>query len=171
MTIRNDIERLFRAHYVQMHRMAVALLHDGDTARDIVHDVFVSLLEGRGALGADNHSGECEMSAAYLMNAVRNRCLNHIRNCDIHRRIENRYFIDDEEYDNEDWPDDETVSQVCDLIRSEISPQARTVVRLRFAGGRKFSEIAATMGISETAVYRHMSNALTIIRKKLNENG
>lgn len=29
-----------------MYRTAVALLHDGDLARDIVHDVFASLLDG-----------------------------------------------------------------------------------------------------------------------------
>ena len=45
MTDRNDIEQLFKAHYTQMFRLAVALLHDDDLARDIVHDVFLSLLD------------------------------------------------------------------------------------------------------------------------------
>lgn len=46
MTNRNDIERLFKAHYAQMYRLAKALLHDDDLARDIVQDVFASLLDG-----------------------------------------------------------------------------------------------------------------------------
>ena len=45
MTNKNDIEQLFKAHYAQMYRLAVALLHDDDLARDIVHDVFASLLD------------------------------------------------------------------------------------------------------------------------------
>ena len=162
MTNRKDIEQLFKAHYAQMYRLAVALLHDDDLARDIVHDVFATLL-------ADRY--EIPVSGGYLLKAVRNRCLNHIRDCEIHQRIANRYFLDNEEYDNEEWPDEETIARIYSLIKNEISPQARQVMELRFSDGLQFGRIAELMGISETAVYRHLSHALTIIRKKLNENG
>lgn len=158
----NDIERLFKAHYEQLLRMALGLLHDNDLARDIVHDVFAKLLDG----GADFLVG-----GGYLLKAVRNRCLNHIRDCDIHQRVANRYFLDNEEYDTEEWPDEETIARIYSLIRNDIPPQARRVMELRFTDGMPFGRIATTMGISETAVYRHLSHALTIIRKKLNENG
>ena len=162
MTYRNDIEGLFKAHYAQMYRLAAALLHDDDLACDIVHDVFAKLLD-------------CEadflVGGGYLLKAVRNRCLNHIRDCDIHQRVANRYFLGNEEYDTEDWPDEETIARIYRLIRNDIPPQARRVMELRFTDGMPFGHIATTMGISETAVYRHLSHALTIIRKKLNENG
>ena len=162
MTRRNDIEQLFKAHYAQMHRLAVVLLHDDDLARDIVHDVFASLLDGHTAVF---------LTGGYLLKAVRNRCLNYIRDCGIHQRIARLYFLDNDEYDTEDWPDDETVNEVYSLISHEISPQARRVIELRFSEGLPFARIAAVMDISETAVYRHLSHALAIIRKKLNENG
>lgn len=162
MTNRNDIEQLFKAHYTQMYRLAVTLLHDDDLARDIVHDVFVSLLDG---------SPTTPVTGSYLLKAVRNRCLNHIRNCDIHKRIANRYFLDNEEYDTEEWPDEETISKIYSLIKSDISPQARRVMELRFSDGLPFARISMIMGISQTAVFRHLSHALTIIRHKINENG
>ncbi len=162
MTNRNDIERLFKAHYAQMYRLAVALLHDDDLARDIVHDVFASLLDG---------THDSPISSSYLLKAVRNRCLNYIRDCEIHQRIANRYFLENKEYDSEDWPDEEIIAHIYSLIKSEISPQARRVMELRFSESLPFARIATLMGISETAVYRHLSHALTIIRKKLNENG
>lgn len=162
MTNRNDIELLFKAHYARMYRSATALLHDGDLARDIVHDVFASLLDGNSAIPVD---------AGYLLRAVRNRCLNHIRDCGIHQRIAALYFLDTDGYDSDDWPDDETIARIYSLISNDISPQARRVIELRFSDGMPFARIAAVMGISETAVYRHLSNALKIIRKKLNENG
>lgn len=160
MTNRNDIEQLFKAHYAQMHRLAVALLHDDDLARDIVHDVFASLLDG---------TTQILITGGYFLKAVRNRCLNHIRDCEIHQRIADRYFLENEEYDTEDWPDEETIARIYSLIRNDISPQARRVMELRFSDGLPFSKVAAAMGISETAVYRHLSHALTIIRQKLNE--
>lgn len=162
MTNKNDIEQLFKAHYTQMYRLATALLHDDDLARDIVHDVFASLLDSHTSL---------HVSGGYLLNAVRNRSLNHIRDCEIHQRIANLYFLDNEEYDSERWPDDETVARIYSLIHNDISTQAKRVIELRFSEGMPFARIAAVMGISETAVYRHLSNALKVIRKKLNENG
>lgn len=162
MTDRNDIEQLFKAHYAQMYRLAVALVHDDDTARDIVQDVFASLLDGNLSV---------IVNGGYLLKAVRNRCLNHIRDCGIHQRIAGLYFLDNEEYDTEEWPDDETIARIYSLIRNDISSQARRVMELRFRDGMLFSHIATTMGISETAVYRHLRHALTIIRKKLDDNG
>lgn len=162
MTNGNDIEQLFKAHYARMYRVATALLHDDDLARDIVHDIFASLLDGRQSL---------HVSGGYLLNAVRNRSLNHIRDCEIHQRIANRYFLDNEEYDSEKWPDDETIARIYSLISSDIPTQAKRVIELRFSESLPFARIAAIMGISETAVYRHLSNALKVIRKKLNENG
>lgn len=145
-----------------MYRLATALLHDDDLARDIVHDVFASLLDGHTSL---------HVSGGYLLKAVRNRCLNHIRDCEIHQRIANRYFLGDEEYDSERWPDDETVARIYSLIHNDITMQAKRIIELRFSDGIPFARIAAVIGISETAVYRHLSNALKVIRKKLNENG
>ena len=113
---------------------------------------------------------DINVAGGYLLKSVRNRCLNHIRDCEIHQRIANRYFLDNEEYDTEDWPDDETIARIYALIKSDISSQARKVMELRFSEGMPFARIAAAMGISETAVYRHLSHALTVIRQKLNEN-
>lgn len=162
MTNRKDIEQLFKAHYAQMYRLAMTLLHDDDLARDIVHDVFASLLDSHTSL---------HVSGGYLLKAVRNCSLNNIRNYEIHQRIANRYFLDNEEYDSERWPDDETIARIYSLINNDIPTQAKRVIELRFSDGMPFARIAAVMGISETAVYRHLSNALKIIRKKLNENG
>ena len=169
MTSRNDIERLFKAHYARMHRLAVALLHDEDLARDIVHDIFAALLGGEMRVAALSDA-DINVAGGYLLKSVRNRCLNHIRDCEIHQRIANRYFLDNEEYDTEDWPDDETIARIYALIKSDISSQARKVMELRFSEGMPFARIAAAMGISETAVYRHLSHALTVIRQKPNEN-
>ena len=45
MTKENEqrMERLFHDHYEQMYRVAFALLHDNEEARDVVSDVFSRL--------------------------------------------------------------------------------------------------------------------------------
>ena len=158
----HHIEQLFKAHYAQMHRLAVALLHNDDLARDTVHDVFASMLDSR---------FDTLPSVGYLMKGVRNRCLNVIRNSELRQRIANRYFIDIEEYESESWPDEDTISAIYGAIESDLTPQAKRVMELRFADGLKCAEVAKVMDISETAVYRHLRHALIIIRQKLNQNG
>lgn len=133
-----------------MHRLAVALLHDEDLARDIVHDIFAALLGGEMRVAALSDA-DINVAGGYLLKSVRNRCLNHIRDCEIHQRIANRYFLDNEEYDTEDWPDDETIARIYALIKSDISSQARKVMELRFSEGMPFARIAAAMGISENS--------------------
>lgn len=43
MTTKSDIEQLFQSNYRAMLTLAIRLLHDLETARDIVHDVFESV--------------------------------------------------------------------------------------------------------------------------------
>lgn len=164
-----DIEKLFKAHYTQMHRLAMALLQDGDSARDIVHDVFTALIDAGG--NAEATPGNTEITPGYLMRAVRNRCLNQIRNLNTRERIANRYFLENRDYDEEQWPDEETMQAISGIIAGELTPQCRRVVNLRFRTGMSYAEISAELQISETAVYKHLHRALSIIRKKLKENG
>lgn len=162
MTNRNHIENLFKAHYQQMHCLARSILHDDDSARDIVHDVFASLLKFP-------HS--VPISQGYLLSAVRNRCFNYISIADNRQRIRKLLFLDVEECETEKWPDEETIAIINRVIKDDLSPQSRRAIELRFKVGHTFSEIAEMMGISENAVYKHVRQALAIIRKKLNENG
>ena len=67
MATTKEIERLFRANYPAMLRLAVAIVHDRDAANDVVHGVFESLL------AADP---ETTPDTAYLMRATRNRSMN-----------------------------------------------------------------------------------------------
>lgn len=177
MMDKNDIEKLFKAHYPQMLRVASALLHDGDMARDVVHDVFANLLSPkvRGEQPAQTPSlaqvaGTEAITPGYLLATVRNRCLNIIRDMDTRRRITSLYFSEVEEYDTEDWPDDATMARIYGIIKSELTPQTRRVMEMRFTNGLTFAKVAATLGISENAVYKHVRQALVIIRKNL-KNG
>lgn len=162
MTNGNNIEKLFKAHYLQMYRLAKALLHDDDSARDIVHDVFESLLYSK------NYN---RVSLSYLLSSVRNRSLNMIRDKGIHDRVLNLYFCEIDEYDTEDWPDDETIAAIYQIIKDELTPQCRSIMELRFIKGLKFTKIAERLDLSENAVYKQVRQALVIIRKNLNQNG
>lgn len=161
MTETDNIEQLFRTHYAAMHRLAMLTLRDEDVARDIVHDVFEALLS----------TGVTDASAAYLLRAVRNRCLNHLRGLSVRERFCNLYPPDEQEIDNEDWPDDDTIALIHSTIVNNLTDACRRVVELRFTDGMSYKEIASALGISEVAVYKHLRHAIDVLRQKVSQNG
>ena len=162
MTDRNNIEQLFKTHYARMLRVAVMIIHDDDLARDIVHDVFASLLAC---------SGDFLPSESYLLKAVRNRCLNHIKSLSVRDRMKELYAVDEQEIADDEWPDDETIAMIHSTVANDLTDACRRVVNMRFAEGMSYKEISATLGISEVAVYKHLRHAIDVLRSKLSQNG
>lgn len=162
ITYINDIERLFRTHYLTLHRLASVLLQDDETARDIVNDLFTALLKS---------PQDKAPKPGYLYSAVRNRCMNLLRDTDLRSRVIKLYFQENEDYDTEEWPDDATVERIYGIIGSDLNSQCRRIMELRFCDGLTFAKVAERMNMSETAVYKYVRQALVIIRKKLSENG
>ena len=161
MTTKDDIERLFRSHYVAMYRLAMLILRDDDVARDIVHDVFEALLV----------SGKSDVSTPYLLTAVRNRCLKHIRSLSANDRMKEVYSVDEKEIEDEEWPDDETIALIQKTVANDLTECCRRVVELRFAEGKSYQEITEILGISKVTVYKHLRHAIDVLRKKLSQNG
>lgn len=161
MTTTNDIEQLFKTKYVAMHRVAMLILRDEDEARDIVHDVFESLLR----------SGLTDVSGQYLLRSVRNRCLNYIRSLSAKERMKQLYAVDEREIAEEDWPDEETITLIHSTVTNDLSDACRRVVGMRLTEGMSYKDIAASLGISEVAVYKHLRHAIDVLRSKLSQNG
>lgn len=90
---------------------------------------------------------------------------------DIHGRVLGMYFTEMDEYDEEDWPDEATILEIYSIISDDLPEQCRRVIELRFVSGLKFEAVAREMGVSQTAVFKHLRHALSIIRNKLSENG
>ncbi|MCM1028648.1 MAG: hypothetical protein NC342_07320 [Pseudoflavonifractor sp.] len=102
-TSTDQIERLFRKCYASSLDMAVSLVHDVEAARDIVHDLFASLLL------ADNN----DINESYLTRALRNSCLNHLRSLSTRDRIHNLYIMVEDECSDNDWPDEDTFELIA----------------------------------------------------------
>ncbi len=161
MTKYDEIGQLFRTHYTAMYRLAMLILREDNVARDIVHDVFESLLV----------SGKAEVSAPYLMTAVRNRCLKHIRSLSVHDRLKAVYAVGEEEIADEDWPDGYTIALIRSTVSNDLTEACRRVVNLRYTEGLSYEEISEQLGISKVAVYKHLRHAIDVLREKLSKNG
>lgn len=148
---------LFRQHYRQMFRLAMMLLHDEAESRDVVSEVFAGMVE----------AGRVE-GGSYLLAAVRNRCLNLMRNRSIHQRIQKRYLLEQEV----EGKSAERMLEEARLLEQGIAelepPVCREVIRRHFEEGKTFREIAAELGTSETTVYKYLRRAMKQLREHLN---
>ena len=82
---KKEIEILFRQHYAQMTRHARTLLYDDEEARDVVSEVFTTLIKTD--ILPKNMEG-------YLMASVRNRCLNLLEHKDVRTKFEHAYTLE-----------------------------------------------------------------------------
>lgn len=144
----------------RLSRMAGSLLGSSDDADDALQDAFERLWTRRDAIRTESE-GE-----ALLTTAVRHASIDALR-----RRQARPVFPLDEERDaieddagEEAQRREELFRDVEALIDSELSPTARTVLRLRDYERRSFDDIARRLGTTEEAVRKHLSRARQTIR-------
>lgn len=163
---------IYEHHYVLLCRFANQILNDAALAEEVVDDVIFYLWE---------HRAEIEITysvRAYLMRAVRNRCLNELQS--LHRREElhfssfmlpeNMDFLDSV-FVEEDQPLGRLLEQELEeeLARGieELPVECRTVFKKSRFEQKKYEEIASELGISVNTVKYHIKNALSFLQKRL----
>ncbi len=111
-----------------------------------------------------------DVSVGYLLNAVKNRCYNRVREFNTHQRIEELIRLECDDT-TDDWPDEQTFADIRETVGKVLTESAQKIVRMRFYEGYSCKEIAKELSISENSVYKSLRNAVLTIRKKLSYNG
>ncbi len=163
-----DIEHLFRIHYSQMYRVAMAILHDEAEAKDAVSDVFVRLLNGKDYMKDANKLVSDDKEAAYLVFCVRNRCNDFLRHKQVKERFLHLLSVEPQP-DLLSVKDTEAHFQaLTECINTQLTPQTQRVFLLRMDEHLSCKDIAKQLGISESAVYKHLTQGLTKIKEHFN---
>ena len=160
MNDKSILEGLFRQHYGKMTHLARTLLHDDAEAQDVVQDVFARLLENEYQMTGSK-------AEAYLMSAVRNRCMNHIRNMQFRERFKHLHPLDEA---NESHSIEEIMAeleQINAIVDAHIEEPQRTIFSLRFDEELTFQEIASRLDISVGTVYKYLRQCISRIKSFL----
>ena len=159
---KSELEILFKTHYAAMFRLAVSLLYDADEARDVVSDIFASLLDGGLAIRSDNARG-------FLLTCVRNSCISIIRNKRMRERFVKLYSTGDEPLD--DNPDDLLMlAELRDYVENNLSPLSRRIFTLRYLQDMTCQQVAEAVGVSRVTVHHHLSQSLEKINAYFNNS-
>lgn len=160
MKANTDIKHLFDEHHESMLRTACRLLGDEEESRDVVSEVFAQLAEQEVSMRNDS---------AFLRSAVRNRCLNLLRHKRLSERVHKLLPIGEDVVEEVATDEEEdTFEAMLQFVNTELTPQTREVVRLRFHEQMSYREISTNLSISEAAVYKHLAQAIRKLKARFN---
>ena len=158
-----EFEQIYLEQYPGLFRYAYTIVQDSVMAEEMIHNVFLKLLERNEPLKV--HTSV----KAYLYRSVNNECLNYIK----HQKIRGNYEVET----NTIMPN-KTQSPLAQLqyreleerLRkaiNELPEQCRTIFQLSRFEELKYAEIALQLGLSVKTVETQMSRALKKLRVQL----
>jgi len=172
-----QFKELFLSEYSRMYKAAYILLGDEDEAKDVVQDVFAKLWAGTTPIKE-------ESQRTFLLTCVRNRCLNELSSKSHRARSNGRVVrfegnanviaqrqthketnkflmpaaIDSEEYD------EEIIDAVNRYVDERLTPQTSRIIKMHFNEDQSYKEISNSLGISLSAVNKHIVQGLRKLR-------
>ncbi|MBR5747365.1 MAG: sigma-70 family RNA polymerase sigma factor [Prevotella sp.] len=148
------LEQLFRRNYSEMIHLASVLLGDDEEAEDVVQDIFLRVADSDIPPKNDN----------YLLTAVRNACLNRIRQMQLHDKVKGLMPIDNEA---DQQPIDKRLERLDDIaayVDGQLEEPHRSIFHLRFDEDLIVSEIARRLGLNPNTVYKYLMQSIQQIR-------
>ena len=161
---RSQIESLFKAHYTQMYHLALTLLFDEAESKDVVSDVFASLISGKTMMRTDN-------AKAFLLACVRHRCMNVLQHKQVHERFARLLTEDTDALVSGNTMEEQLqMEELMRYVRENLSPTEQNVFRLRYLREMTCQEVAEALNVSRQTVHTHLKQSVEKIRKFFNSS-
>ena len=160
---RKEIESLFKTHYTQMYHLAFTLLFDEAESKDVVSDVFASLLSGKVVIRADK-------AKAFLLASVHHRCLNVLQHKQVQERFARLLTEDADTLINNTAEEQMQMEELMRYVRENLSPMEQEIFRLRYLREMTCQEVAEALNVSRQTVHTHLKQLVEKIRKYFNSN-
>ena len=149
---------LFKDNYPVMYRMAFSMVENADDAKDAVHQVFAQIWRNKPRVADDSIRG-------YMLAATRNQCLHLLRSRQLQRQMEEELQQEITASENEER--EELLQQLRQVIDNNLTEQDRRVLSLHYDEELTYAETASVLGISASAVNKHITRSLAKIRQTL----
>ena len=152
------IEQLFRRNYSEMIHLARVLLGDDGEAEDVVQDIFLRIADSD-ILRPEGLSVARipPKNDSYLLIAVRNACLNKIRQMQLHKQVKNLLPIEDETDLQAIDRQLEQLEDISAFVDEQLEEPHRSIFHLRFDEDLTIAEIARRLGLNPNTAYKYLA--------------
>lgn len=160
---KKDFEILFRDIYPKLYYAALQIVKDDEMCRDFISDSFLQLWSKRAEI-------EPSKRAAFLYRIVHNKCIDYIRKESAKKKYIEFYSMlygtSAEEIEGS-WEENERRIQAMYRNIETLTPQTKKILKLCYFQDKKYREAAEELGISISAVRKHIVQALKALRAAL----
>jgi len=156
---------LFRQYYKDLVLYAGTIIREQVVCEDIVQNLFLKLWKEREQLMIRSSL------KSFLITAVRNRCLDHIRHLTIREKHHDDVwaFSQSNDQDTEKYVFYSILNKKLEEALHQLTPACRQVFEMNRFEHLKYHEIASQLQISQRAVEDRMSKALKQLRVLLKD--
>ena len=160
--IENEFGELFKKNHSRLFYYALDWVEDTEAAKDLVSETFYETWKQYERL---RQTAVGEQMEAYLFRTLRNRAINHLKHKSIEIQYQQQFLQVKEEAIDEDINAHEEHLQLIEQTLNSLSAQTRFIFEQCYYEGKKYQELADLMGISPSAIHKHMNKAFTAFRK------
>ena len=158
-------ELLYKRSVLHLTNHAYRIIKDEELVKDVLQEVYVSLYTKRNKLPDDLNV------IGYLNNAVRYKISTILRDR-LSKESHHLYLLRQTPFSESLQPDIYEKTEITNRVRAEIytlPEKCRQAFELCHYDNLSYRAIAEKMGISVKTVEKHISKALHILRRELNE--
>lgn len=155
-----DFEQFYKENYSRFFYFTFHIVDDEEVSRDIVGDAFEYAWQF-------HYKADIKDWSKYMYSYLRNKSIDFIRHQVVHTKYAEYYLQMGEEESGETGDDDEEKIRDIMEILPELTPKTRLVLEECYLNHKKYHEVAEALEISESAVRKHIVQALKTIREKI----
>lgn len=155
-------EKFFKENYTKAYFLALRLLHDEEASKDVVSDAFELVWN-------HNKNGKVKDVVPYLFHTVRNVSLDVLRKQAVRSRYTALARKMEETYETDTDNREQSIADIMAAI-SELTPRTQQIIKACYVERKKYREVAAELNISQSAVKKHVMQALKYLRQKFPKN-
>lgn len=159
---KQEFEFLFRKYHIKMYHLALTILYDEEESKDVVSDVFTTILDRNLDIDADRAEG-------YLLISVRNRCRNIIANKSTRERLLHLFLVE-VNHPLSVSDDYSRLEELMNYIDTDLPLLSKKIFRMRYLREMSYKEISDELNISKVTVYNHLSKSLEKISEHFNKS-
>lgn len=160
MEEKTEFDDIFRTYYSRLFIFALQMINDKEECYDIVNSAYENVWN-------NFRSIERSTVASYLYTFVKNKCIDYLRRLDRHNQYISTCMEQDEAYENDDASDcDERITRIHEIVQS-LNPNTRHIIEACYIDQKKYKEVAEELGITPSAVKKHIIKALKILRTEI----
>ena len=162
---RNAFKSIYEKYWQLLYVSACKILKDEDEAKDVVQEVFVSLLSKGGSLDVKGSVSN------YLYTAVRYKVLDFISR----RKVRTDYlgslndYISGGNYATDRALIEKEINAEVEKEIQNLPPKMKEVFELSRKADLSHKEIAETLNISDKTVKKQISNAIKLLKPKFGD--